>query len=266
MSLLLRLLVPLATSRCSSSPVLRPRVTASSAVPTPTMPPPTTSTSSSGWPASPSIAASAASRAAGPRALGCVMPSVSQTDPRAEGRAVVGDHRVPRPGGVDDGGVDLRDRHPLLVTEPHERPALGVVDGRAADELVGAAPAGQTREHDVHAVLDRSGGVVEVATMGATGEVRRGGEVADRTVEGRSLRVLGEAAVVADRQAELEPVDGDRGAVVADGEDVLLEAVEVLLVVRRGRAAVGPHHDLREPALRPAAQRRARDDDHVARG
>jgi hypothetical protein len=38
-SLLLRLLVPLARSRCSSRPVFRPRVTASSAVPVPTIPP-----------------------------------------------------------------------------------------------------------------------------------------------------------------------------------------------------------------------------------
>src|SRR3954469_4245337 len=79
MSLLLRLLVPLARSRCSRSPVLSPRVTASSAVPTPTIPPPTTSTSSSACPASPSIAARASSRACGPRALCWLMHPVWQT-------------------------------------------------------------------------------------------------------------------------------------------------------------------------------------------
>ena len=46
-SLELRLLVPDAQSRASSIPTRRPRVTASSADPVPTMPPPMTSTSSS---------------------------------------------------------------------------------------------------------------------------------------------------------------------------------------------------------------------------
>src|ERR1700742_2311985 len=47
MSLLDRLDVPLAQSRASTIAVVRPRVTASSAVPAPTTPPPTTRTSSS---------------------------------------------------------------------------------------------------------------------------------------------------------------------------------------------------------------------------
>src|SRR5487761_1695963 len=47
MSLLDRLEVPLAQSRCSTIAVVRPRGTASSALPAPTTPPPTTRTSTS---------------------------------------------------------------------------------------------------------------------------------------------------------------------------------------------------------------------------
>ena len=67
--------------------MLRPRVTASSAVPVPTMPPPTTSTSSSPAPGSEAVEASASSArslACGPRALGWLMrPSVSGDGIRA---------------------------------------------------------------------------------------------------------------------------------------------------------------------------------------
>ncbi len=52
---------------------------------------------------------------------------------------------------------------------------------------------------------------------------------------------------------------------VADGEQLLLDAVEVLLVVRRGRGAVRPDDELGQPALAVAAQR-GPDDDGDATG
>ena len=95
------------------------------------------------------------------------------TYPRAQVVAVVGEHRVPGAGGVDDVGVEVGDRDAVLGAEPDERAALGVVDGGAAAEVARPAPAGEAGEHDVHAVLDRAGGVVEVATVLGAGEVRR---------------------------------------------------------------------------------------------
>src|SRR3954469_7495359 len=98
MSLLLRLLVPLARSRCSSSPVLRPRVTASSATPAPTTPPPTTRTSSSSAPG-PDIAASARTLASGLRTLGpwSIPPIVSGVAPQPPKEVV---RHCPREGSV----------------------------------------------------------------------------------------------------------------------------------------------------------------------
>src|SRR5580692_9893995 len=66
MSLLDRLEVPLAQSLASTIAVVRPRVTASSALPAPTTPPPTTSTSSSRA----DIPAMASARANGDSAAG----------------------------------------------------------------------------------------------------------------------------------------------------------------------------------------------------
>ena len=75
MSLLDRLEVPLAQSRASTIAVVRPRVTASSALPAPTTPPPTTSTSSSPR----AIAAIASCRAAGGQRFVRHLPSRAQS-------------------------------------------------------------------------------------------------------------------------------------------------------------------------------------------
>jgi hypothetical protein len=53
--------------------------------------------------------------------------------------------------------------------------------------------------------------------------------------------------------------------VVTGREVPLLQAVEVLLVVRRGRGAVGPDHDLRERADGAALERRTGHNGHATR-
>src|SRR5690606_24402639 len=157
----------------------------------------------------------------------------------AEGGPHVCQHGVARPGGDDESRVDRGDRQALLLAEPGEWAALGVVDGRPAAELRVVAAAGEAGEHDVHAVLHRPRRVVEVAPVLAAGEVGGRGEIADRAVGRNRACVLREAAVVADAQPELDAVDADRGAVVTDTEVRLLLGVEVLLVVGQVDAAVG---------------------------
>src|SRR5690242_15775950 len=117
MSLLDRLEVPEAQSRASTSPTVRPRVTASSAHPAPTTPPPTTSTSSS----SRAISAKARVRDSGERPMG-IMRSL---------------HLDPPEGALDrllpPGVAGL----PLLLG-PLRLPALGLVPVGA--QLVGVPP------------------------------------------------------------------------------------------------------------------------------
>src|ERR1700733_11289267 len=111
MSLLDRLDVPLAQSRSSTIAVVRPRVTASSALPAPTTPPPTTRTSISFS----AIRAIASRRPAGDSAAPEGFPRrCCSVDVSPVKRA------LPRllPAGVAAG--------PLLVA-PLRRPALGLV-------------------------------------------------------------------------------------------------------------------------------------------
>ena len=97
--------------------------------------------------------------------------------------------------------------------------------------------------------------------MLAADEVRRAAQVGDRAVLGGGARVLGEAAVVADGQAELEAVHPDRGAVVAGREVRGLVAVEVLLVVRHVDRAVRLHDDAGQSGDAAGGQRAAGHDD-----
>ncbi len=105
------------------------------------------------------------------------------------------------------------------------------MDSASAVELPARDSAGQATDHDVHAVLERPGPVVQLAPVGAAGEVRHGGRVDLGARDGQGSGVLGETAVVTDRQPDPPAPDLDDDAVRPRDDVVVLVVARVLLVI-----------------------------------
>src|ERR1700733_13879480 len=214
MSLLDRLDVPLAQSRSSTIAVVRPRVTASSALPAPTTPPPTTRTSISFS----AIRAIASRRPAGDSAV--------TTGFSRRCRSV---DLYPVKGAVDR-LLPARVAFGPLLLVPLRQPALGLVPVGAELIRVGPEAGGQA-------------GRVRGAERGGLGD----DGAADRDTEDVGLELHGEV-VGGDAAVDLEHLEVHAGVLLHRLADVAALVADGL---ERGPGEVGVRVEPRQPDDRP---------------
>ena len=191
--------------------------------------------------------------------LGVDQPrSAARAAPGRRGRST--QHACAPPGWPRSAaGSSVGDQHVLAgVGAAGQRPALRVVDRRAAVEPPRVGAADGVGEHHVHRVVQRAGGVVEVAAVRRAGQVAARAEVAVRAVgrrrpgraRGSSRRSRCPGRAASRRPAGWRP---RRPGV----EQLPLAAPELLLVVRRAATRRRGRRPATEMVRRPSGCRTA---------
>lgn len=124
----------------------------------------------------------------------------------AEARSAISPHALLRADPGHEVGVYVSYGHALGGGNVSDTLTKRVKHGGSADELMGASD--EATEYDVHAVVECSGGIVQVASVFASREVRAAVDVHDRTVDGSLGRMLREVRVVTDGQPQLQVTRG----------------------------------------------------------